>query len=89
MLYCSQFPALVSPTSQDTNTKKTACVEDVFESMKHQLLLLVEWAKHIPEFCSLSIDDRVWLLTTYLDEAENSQGNILTYGLNRFLLILV
>uniref|UniRef100_A0A3Q3NH32 Uncharacterized protein n=1 Tax=Mastacembelus armatus TaxID=205130 RepID=A0A3Q3NH32_9TELE len=31
---------------------------ETFESMKQQLLLLVEWAKHIPEFCSLPIDDR-------------------------------
>lgn len=60
LLCCSQFPALLSPTSPDINTKKTAGVGDVFQSMKQQLLLLVEWAKHIPEFCSLPIDDRVW-----------------------------
>uniref|UniRef100_A0A3B5LUZ1 Hepatic nuclear factor 4, beta n=1 Tax=Xiphophorus couchianus TaxID=32473 RepID=A0A3B5LUZ1_9TELE len=40
----------------------------VFESMKQQLLLLVEWAKHIPEFCSLHIDDRVTLLRTHSAE---------------------
>ncbi|KAK2854043.1 hypothetical protein Q5P01_006704 [Channa striata] len=60
-----QFPALVSPWSQDV---KTACIGDVFESMKHQLLLLVEWAKHIPEFCSLSIEDRVTLLRSHSAE---------------------
>ncbi|XP_026233322.1 hepatic nuclear factor 4, beta [Anabas testudineus] len=63
-----QFPALVSPKRHDINSKKTACVGDVFESMKHQLLLLVEWAKHIPEFCSLSIDDRVTLLRSHSAE---------------------
>ncbi|TMS13341.1 hepatic nuclear factor 4, beta isoform X1 [Larimichthys crocea] len=63
-----QFPALVSPRSHDINTKKTACVGVVFESMKQQLLLLVEWAKHIPEFCSLPIDDRVTLLQTHSAE---------------------
>ncbi|XP_070688252.1 hepatic nuclear factor 4, beta [Pempheris klunzingeri] len=63
-----QFPAPVSPTSHDINTKKTACVADVFESMKQQLLLLVEWAKHIPEFCSLLIDDKVTLLQTHSAE---------------------
>ncbi|KAM9366989.1 hepatic nuclear factor 4, beta [Symphorus nematophorus] len=63
-----QFPALVSPRSHDINTKKTACVRVVFESMKQQLLLLVEWAKHIPEFCSLRIDDRVTLLQTHSAE---------------------
>uniref|UniRef100_A0A3Q2QNY1 Hepatocyte nuclear factor 4-beta n=1 Tax=Fundulus heteroclitus TaxID=8078 RepID=A0A3Q2QNY1_FUNHE len=52
----------------DVSTKKTACVGDVFESMKQQLLLLVEWAKHIPEFCGLHIDDRVNLLRTHSAE---------------------
>ncbi|XP_071377000.1 hepatic nuclear factor 4, beta [Centroberyx affinis] len=63
-----QFPALVSPMSCDINTKKIACVGDVFESMKQQLLLLVEWAKLIPEFCSLPIDDRVVLLRAHSAE---------------------
>nr|XP_046242925.1 hepatic nuclear factor 4, beta isoform X5 [Scatophagus argus] len=63
-----QFPAQLSPRSQDINTKKTACVGVVFESMKQQLLLLVEWAKHIPEFCSLSINDRVKLLQAHSAE---------------------
>lgn len=43
------------------NAKKIASVGDVCESMKEQLLLLVEWAKRIPEFCELSVDDRVGL----------------------------
>ncbi|XP_054892602.1 hepatic nuclear factor 4, beta isoform X2 [Poeciliopsis prolifica] len=54
--------------SHNISPKKTACVGDVFESMKQQLLLLVEWAKHIPEFCSLHIDDRVTLLRTHSAE---------------------
>ncbi|GAA6232635.1 hepatocyte nuclear factor 4-beta-like [Lates japonicus] len=63
-----QFPALLSPQSHDISTKKTAGVGDVFQSMKQQLLLLVEWAKHIPEFCSLPVDDRVTLLRTHSAE---------------------
>ncbi|XP_072236670.1 hepatic nuclear factor 4, beta isoform X1 [Leuresthes tenuis] len=63
-----QFQALLSPQSHDIKSKKTACVGDVFESMKQQLLLLVEWAKHIPEFCHLPIDDRVSLLRTHSAE---------------------
>ncbi|XP_062278711.1 hepatic nuclear factor 4, beta isoform X1 [Scomber scombrus] len=63
-----QFPAVVLPRSHDINTKKPACVEDVFGSMKQQLLLLVKWAKHIPEFCSLPINDRVALLRTHSAE---------------------
>uniref|UniRef100_A0A672NVA9 Hepatocyte nuclear factor 4-gamma-like n=1 Tax=Sinocyclocheilus grahami TaxID=75366 RepID=A0A672NVA9_SINGR len=46
---------------RDIKTKKIAGVGDVCESMKQQLLLLVEWAKLIPEFCELSVDDRVGL----------------------------
>uniref|UniRef100_A0A3Q2PGB8 Hepatocyte nuclear factor 4-beta n=1 Tax=Fundulus heteroclitus TaxID=8078 RepID=A0A3Q2PGB8_FUNHE len=64
----SSRPVLFSPQSPDVSTKKTACVGDVFESMKQQLLLLVEWAKHIPEFCGLHIDDRVNLLRTHSAE---------------------
>ncbi|XP_028257605.1 hepatic nuclear factor 4, beta [Parambassis ranga] len=63
-----QFPVLLSPGYQDINTKKTACVGNVFESMKQQLLLLVEWAKHIPEFSSLPLDDRVTLLRAHSAE---------------------
>lgn len=44
---------LVSPRSHDINTKKAA-LGDVLESMKQQLLLLVECTQHIRE-----IDDRV------------------------------
>ena len=29
------------------------------ESMKQQLLVLVEWAKYIPCFCELPLDDQV------------------------------
>ncbi|XP_067256150.1 hepatic nuclear factor 4, beta isoform X3 [Chanodichthys erythropterus] len=53
---------------RDINTKKIACVGDVCESMKQQLLLLVEWAKRIPEFCELSVDDRVALLRAHSAE---------------------
>ncbi|KAM9408294.1 hepatic nuclear factor 4, beta [Pholidichthys leucotaenia] len=63
-----QVPAMPSPGSHDFLMRKTAGVVEVFQSMKQQLLLLVEWAKHIPEFCSLPIDDRVTLLRTHSAE---------------------
>ncbi|XP_026071756.1 hepatocyte nuclear factor 4-beta-like isoform X1 [Carassius auratus] len=53
---------------RDIKTKKIAGVSDVCESMKQQLLLLVEWAKCIPEFCELSVDDRVALLRAHSAE---------------------
>lgn len=45
--------------STDINVKKIAGVSDVCESMKQQLLVLVEWAKYIPGFCELPLDDQV------------------------------
>lgn len=45
--------------STDINVKKIASVSDVCESMKQQLLVLVEWAKYIPGFCELPLDDQV------------------------------
>ncbi|KAI4823239.1 hypothetical protein KUCAC02_011843 [Chaenocephalus aceratus] len=49
----------------DIRTKKIATITDVCESMKQQLLVLVEWAKYIPAFCDLPLDDQskpiVWL----------------------------
>lgn len=39
--------------------KKVATITDVCESMKQQLLVLVEWAKYIPAFCELPLDDQV------------------------------
>ncbi|XP_026863250.1 hepatic nuclear factor 4, beta [Electrophorus electricus] len=57
-----------TPPVCDISTKKTARAADVCESMKQQLLLLVEWAKHIPEFCELPVDDRVALLRAHSAE---------------------
>ena len=52
----------------DIRTKKIANITDVCESMKQQLLVLVEWAKYIPAFCDLPLDDQVRLIPrhTYL-----------------------
>uniref|UniRef100_A0A8B9L033 Hepatic nuclear factor 4, beta n=1 Tax=Astyanax mexicanus TaxID=7994 RepID=A0A8B9L033_ASTMX len=52
----------------DMSSKKIARSGDVCESMKQQLLLLVEWAKRIPEFCDLPVDDRVCLLRAHAAE---------------------
>ncbi|XP_068090935.1 hepatocyte nuclear factor 4-gamma isoform X2 [Hyperolius riggenbachi] len=55
-------------TSTDINTKKIASVTDICESMKQQLLVLVEWAKYIPAFCELPLDDQVALLRAHAGE---------------------
>lgn len=46
-------------THVDLSTKQIANISDVCESMKQQLLYLVEWAKCIPVFSELSLDDQV------------------------------
>lgn len=43
-------------------TNQIANINDVCESMKQQLLILVEWAKYIPAFSELPIDDQVCFL---------------------------
>ncbi|EHB00886.1 Hepatocyte nuclear factor 4-gamma [Heterocephalus glaber] len=54
--------------STDINVKKIASIGDVCESMKQQLLVLVEWAKYIPAFCELPLDDQVALLRAHAGE---------------------
>ncbi|OWK60003.1 Hepatocyte nuclear factor 4-gamma [Lonchura striata] len=61
--------SISSPSaSTDINVKKIAGVSDVCESMKQQLLVLVEWAKYIPGFCELPLDDQVALLRAHAGE---------------------
>ncbi|KAJ7407520.1 Hepatocyte nuclear factor 4-gamma [Willisornis vidua] len=61
--------SMPSPSSStDINVKKIAGVSDVCESMKQQLLVLVEWAKYIPGFCELPLDDQVALLRAHAGE---------------------
>jgi len=49
-----------SPDSDyNLSNKQIANISDVCESMKQQLLILVEWAKYIPAFTELPLDDQV------------------------------
>lgn len=59
-----------SPAVEEVNvmSKKVAGVMDVCDSMKQQLLILVEWAKYIPAFCDLTLDDQVALLRAHAGE---------------------
>lgn len=43
----------------DLSNKSIANISDVCDSMKQQLLYLVEWAKYIPAFSELTLDDQV------------------------------
>ncbi|XP_077503054.1 hepatocyte nuclear factor 4 isoform X2 [Amblyomma americanum] len=58
-----------SPVSEyNISNKKIANISDVCESMKQQLLILVDWAKSVPSFTELSIEDQVALLRAHAGE---------------------
>ncbi|XP_050760042.1 hepatocyte nuclear factor 4-beta-like isoform X3 [Gymnogyps californianus] len=63
-----QYSSLSPVHSADIAMKKVATINDVCESMKQQLLVLVEWAKYIPAFCELPLDDQVALLRAHAGE---------------------
>ncbi|XP_059220508.1 transcription factor HNF-4 homolog isoform X2 [Stomoxys calcitrans] len=60
--------AMETNANEDLSTKQFASINDVCESMKQQLLTLVEWAKHIPAFNDLQLDDQVALLRAHAGE---------------------
>ncbi|XP_066440255.1 hepatocyte nuclear factor 4-beta-like [Eleutherodactylus coqui] len=60
-----QLSCLGPASMVEISMKKIATIGDVCESMKQQLLLLVEWAKYIPAFCELPLDDQVALLRAH------------------------
>ncbi|XP_013136947.1 PREDICTED: transcription factor HNF-4 homolog [Papilio polytes] len=45
-------------TDAEINNRNLAKINDVCESIKQQLLILVEWAKYIPAFTDLQLDDQ-------------------------------
>ncbi|CAL9697873.1 unnamed protein product [Knipowitschia caucasica] len=53
---------------RDLAEQKSASVSDVCDSMRQQLLVLVEWAKYIPAFGELPLDDQVSLLRAHAGE---------------------
>ncbi|XP_041984447.1 hepatocyte nuclear factor 4-gamma isoform X2 [Aricia agestis] len=55
-------------TDAEINSRKLAKINDVCDSIKQQLLILVEWAKYIPAFTELHLDDQVALLRAHAGE---------------------
>ncbi|XP_043237951.1 hepatocyte nuclear factor 4-gamma-like isoform X2 [Amphibalanus amphitrite] len=49
----------------DISDKQMATQEDVCDSMRQQLLAVVEWAKCIPAFMDLALDDQIALLRAH------------------------
>ena len=54
----------------DISHKKVATPVDICDSMKQQLLILVEWAKLIPSFGELLLDDQVQNTSLVLSNTE-------------------
>jgi nuclear factor 4 len=52
----------IGAQGQEISPQKVASANDIADSMRQQLLLLVEWAKSIKCFCELSTDDKVCLI---------------------------
>ncbi|EDV21662.1 uncharacterized protein TRIADDRAFT_50786 [Trichoplax adhaerens] len=61
-------PQSSPPRECSLDVIRMASVNDICESMRQQLLLLVEWAKYIPSFCELLLDDQVTLLRAHACE---------------------
>ena len=60
---------LLGPIRQiDSAIKKEADINDVWELMKQQLFMLVKWARRLPSFCDLPLDDQVALLGAHAGE---------------------
>jgi len=62
------FDVCMELNEYDISTKRLASIPDIGESMKQQLLILVEWAKHIQAFSELVLDDQVALLRAHAGE---------------------
>ncbi|XP_034019627.1 hepatocyte nuclear factor 4-gamma isoform X1 [Thalassophryne amazonica] len=58
----------IPPGITELSDQKSATVGDVCDSMRQQLLVLVEWAKYIPTFGELPLDDQVSLLRAHAGE---------------------
>lgn len=76
-LYAQRSPSV---NFTDLHEKKTAKMCDVVDSMTQQLMVIVEWAKYIPSFAELNLDDQVALLRA-------NAGKHLLLGLSRRSII--
>ncbi|XP_069702541.1 hepatocyte nuclear factor 4-gamma isoform X5 [Periplaneta americana] len=70
LLNAEMLSRQMNVTEADFNltNKQYANINDVCDSMKQQLLILVEWAKYIPAFTELQLDDQVALLRAHAGE---------------------
>jgi hepatocyte nuclear factor 4 len=66
--FFAQIILQINCVENEISNRKIASISDVCDSMKQQLLMLVEWAKYIPPFTELPLDDQVALLRAHAGE---------------------
>lgn len=67
-LECQKFQFDLPVANQEVDSKPFANLSDIGDSMKKELLCLVEWAKQIHAFNGLLLDDQVALLRAHAGE---------------------
>lgn len=67
-LHKAEVDSKQASEAADVENKQFASINDVGDSMKQQLLNLVQWAKHINAFNDLLLDDQVALLRAHAGE---------------------
>lgn len=78
-----------SPDSDyNLTNKQIANINDVCESMKQQLLILVEWAKYIPAFTELPLDDQV-IITYKIQICVNRKGFMAGLSISQPIMISI
>lgn len=63
-----QITASLPRMKTDVTSRASASIANISDSMKQQLLVLIEWAKYIPAFSELPLDDQVALLRAHAGE---------------------
>lgn len=64
----SKIGTALDESAENLGSQQYASINDVSESMKQQLLNLVEWAKNLKAFNDIPIDDQVALLRAHAGE---------------------
>ncbi|GAA47660.1 hepatocyte nuclear factor 4 [Clonorchis sinensis] len=65
---CSEWSSNTIPSDNRDDDDRLADVADICDSIKTQLFFLIEWAKNLPSFGKLTMNDQVALLRSHAGE---------------------